>query len=84
MSPASTELYERYEQFDEGLARTHATFTRRVVELECARKYGDASRIDEALDLLDSAAQIYMRRLMEHVEHVVTYVAQELRDPIVL
>jgi hypothetical protein len=36
------------------------------------------------LGTLKSTAQIYMQLLTEHVEHVATYVAQELRDPIVL
>lgn len=84
MSLATTELFESYEQFNECLTRAHAKFTRRVVELECARKYGDAYRIDSALGDLNSAAGIYMQYLSEHVEHVAAYVARELRDPLAL
>jgi hypothetical protein len=84
MSPTCTGLYERVEQLDERLRQLRDSFTRRVVELECARKYGDAYRINSALGTLNSTAQIYMQLLTEHVEHVATYVAQEHRDPIVL
>lgn len=80
MSPACTELFESYEQYAERLRRAYEAFTWRVCELECARKYGNAYRIEEALGLLKTAAGIYMQDLTEHVEHVATYVACELRD----
>jgi lactate dehydrogenase-like 2-hydroxyacid dehydrogenase len=84
MSPACTELYERVEQLDEHLRQLRDAFTRRVVELECARKYGEAYRINTALGTLKNTAQIYIQLMTEHAEHVATYVAQEIRDPIVL
>jgi len=84
MSPACTELYERVEQRDERLRQSRDSFTRRVIELECARKYGDAYRINSALYTLKSTSQIYIQLMTEHAKHVATYVAQELRDPIVL